>query len=114
MATHTSGTWAIQYSDQLIDILSLQGETEFLQDVHAFIIHAGFRPIAATVTDDPSETTPEDEANANLIAAAPDLLAAVELALFAVTKDADTNNGKVDRHAVAEAMRAAIAKAKGE
>ena len=54
------------------------------------------------------------EDNANLIAAAPDLLAAVELALFAVTKDADTNNGKVDRHAVAEAMRAAIAKAKGE
>ena len=48
----------------------------------------------------------------NKLAAAGTLLEAAELVLFAVTVDADNNNGKVDRHGIAATLRAAIAKAR--
>lgn len=50
-------------------------------------------------------------ANEAAVAAAPDLIIAVEATLFAVTADADANDGKVDRAAVAELCRAALKKA---
>ena len=53
------------------------------------------------------------EADARLIAAAPDMLAALNLILFAATDDADTNDGRVDRAAVAALARSAIRKATG-
>ena len=51
------------------------------------------------------------KADAILIAAAPQLLEAIKSALFAVTADADNNDGKVDRMAVAALCRAALAAA---
>ena len=39
------------------------------------------------------------------------LIEALELTLFAVTVDADTNDGNVDREAIAEVAKAAINKA---
>ena len=54
------------------------------------------------------------KANARLIAAAPDMLAALNLILFAATDDADTNDGRVDRAAVAALARSAIRKATGD
>ena len=50
----------------------------------------------------------ETEANARLIAAAPDMHDALALILFAVTTDADTNGGAVDRHAIAQTARKAL------
>jgi len=61
--SYTPGPWTIQYSTN-----SLRPR---------FILYAN-RAIAATVTEEASEATPEDEANARLIAAAPDLLAALK------------------------------------
>ena len=51
------------------------------------------------------------EADAALIAAAPDMLAALNLILFAVTDDADTNDGRVDRAAITSLARSAVRKA---
>lgn len=51
---------------------------------------------------------PDAEANARLIAAAPELLEALELLLFAPP------SGCVDHHAIDAKARAAIAKARGE
>jgi hypothetical protein len=55
----------------------------------------------------------EGEANAALIAAAPDLLTALEIALPYV-ESFDGDNADLQTKANAEAVRAAIAKAKGE
>ena len=50
-------------------------------------------------------------ADARLIAAAPKMLTALDLILFAVTDDADTNDGRVDRAAIAALARSAIKEA---
>ena len=52
--------------------------------------------------------------NAELIAQKAHLVAALELCLFAVTNDADTNNGKVDCLAVAETIRSALGSTSSE
>ena len=54
------------------------------------------------------------EADAALIAAAPKMLAALDMILFAVTDDADTNDGRIDRGAIESLARAAIREATGE
>ena len=59
--SYTPGPWTIQYSTN---------------DYEGNLIYAN-RPIAATVTEEASEATSEDEANARLITAAPELLAAL-------------------------------------
>jgi hypothetical protein len=58
-------------------------------------------------------TSAENEKTARLIAAAPDLLAALEIALPYV-ESFDDDNADLQTKANAEAVRAAIAKAKGE
>ena len=59
--THTQGPWTIQYSTN---------------DYEGNLIYAN-RVVAATITEEASEATPEDEANARLLATAPELLAAL-------------------------------------
>ena len=59
--THTQGPWTIQYSTN---------------DYEGNLIYAN-RVVATTITEEASEATPEDEANARLLAAAPELLAAL-------------------------------------
>lgn len=61
--------------------------------------------IIAQVTDEPCAT--QEDANARLIAAAPDLLEALEMA------DAALSGANMDMKAVERKTRAAIAKAKG-
>ena len=56
-------------------------------------------------------TVNKAEANARLIAAAPAMAAALDTILFAVTRDADNNDGKVDRVAVAQLIRDTMAAA---
>ena len=71
----------------------------------------GARVTVADTTCCGSLTRSEDEGNARFIAAAPDMLEALELVLFAVTADADTNDGNMDRHGIALTVRKALAKA---
>jgi hypothetical protein len=52
-------------------------------------------------------------ANAALIAASPEMLDALETILFAVTDDL-TNSGKIDRNAIEDLCKQAIAKARGD
>jgi hypothetical protein len=63
--SYTPGPWTIQYSTN-----AYEGN----------LIYAN-RAIAATITEETSETTPEDKANARLIASGPDLLEAAIHAL---------------------------------
>ena len=68
--THTEGPWTIQYSGN---------------DYEGNIICANAnRAVAGTITDALSDATSEDEANARLIAAAPDLLAALKALLESI------------------------------
>lgn len=96
MNKHTPGPWAIneilrQYSGKL-EIQS--GDTHI-----------------ASVTVGKKGITPEQEANANLISAAPELLEALDL-LFS-HKVVNTPGGGISAEA-REKARAAIAKARGE
>lgn len=52
--------------------------------------------------------------NAQLIAAAPELLGALETLRFALTDDVSNNDGRVDFAACYEILNKAIAKARGE
>ena len=61
--THTPGPWAIQYSTN-----DYEGNLIYADR----LLHQGRSPIAATVTEEAGEVTPEDIANARLIAAAPE------------------------------------------
>ena len=67
--THTPGPWAIQYSTN-----DYEGNLIYADRLN----HQGRSPIAATVTEEAGEVTPEDIANARLIAIAPALLAIVQ------------------------------------
>lgn len=96
-AQHTPGPW----------LVSLNGA--FFTDVRARDDVIGRRIATTWVQNQPRtregalRTVRENEANANLIAAAPDLLAAAEAALW-----------EDDGLTCAEMLRTAIAKAKGE
>ena len=69
--------------------------------------------IARTKTSD--YVSPEVERiAAHLIAAAPTMLDALEIILFAVTTDADANDGRIDRVAVKMLCEAAIKTTKGD
>ena len=57
------------------------------------------------------ESHVQAEANAALIIAAPDLLAALRCVLFGLTDDADNNDGRIDRYALTGIVRDAITKA---
>ena len=63
--THTQGPWTIQYSTN---------------DYEGNLIYAN-RVVAATITEEASEATPEDEANATLISASPAMLSALQALL---------------------------------
>ena len=98
---HTEGPWTIQYSTN---------------DYEGNLIYANQRPIASAITEEQSEVTPEDEANARLIASAPELLAALKALLESIENvnfgvhDDDGQTYDAIPWAQAEA---AIAKAKG-
>ena len=83
--THTPGPWTIQYSTN---------------DYEGNLIYAN-RAIAATITEETSETTPEDKANARLIAAAPAMLEAIETAGRIVGQVQDMPRMSADERAYA-------------
>jgi len=93
---HTPGPWAISAAMYGVGNLKVHG-VEFTRDGIT-------QPIANCGWDDKGEA----EANARLIAAAPDLLAALRLCERAL----EERDAEAEEHA-AKAARAAIAKAKG-
>ena len=93
--THTQGPWTIQYSTN---------------DYEGNLIYAN-RVVAATITEEASEATPEDEANARLLATAPELLAALRALVISIENvDFSPLDGVYDQIPWAQA-EAAIAKA---
>jgi hypothetical protein len=84
---HTPGPWILERDRA--KSLSIYGDTTFIGEVYHEV-------------DEPS---PEENANARLIAAAPDLLDACRMALSCMAPD--------DNDITARALRAAIAKATG-
>jgi hypothetical protein len=100
-AQHTEGPWAIIGKSAI----GYEGSE----------IGTGNKTVAVTLTANKGEEDDEEKANASLIAAAPDLLAALYEALPYVTDAADDpafKKGVVSRHV--ERIRKAIAKAGGE
>jgi hypothetical protein len=98
---HTDGPWAVRYTDNGLRIVYSDGEIRsHVADLHSMSLceeHGSLR------------------ANANLIAAAPDLLSALEGAYNAIAWDIP--GGKLDdqeEETLLDVIRAAIAKAKGE
>jgi hypothetical protein len=83
--TYTPGPWTIQYSTN---------------DYEGNLIYAN-RAIAATVTEEASEATPEDLANARLIAAAPAMLEAIATAGRIVGQVQDNPRMSADERAYA-------------
>ena len=93
--THTQGPWTIQYSTN---------------DYEGNLIYAN-RVVAATITEEASEATPEDEANARLLATAPELLAALRALVISIENvDFSPLDGVYDQIPWAQA-EVAIAKA---
>lgn len=93
-ATHTAGPWSVDYEGP----------------AHLSIEDRAGRVLAFCNLQ--SEDGDEDEANARLIAAAPDLLAALrEVEMLSEHPDASRGNSKV--HFVLHRARAAIAKTEG-
>lgn len=104
MSKHTPGPWKVNKINSRIYV---EGG---IIDNHGVCAHV------ETYSEDPSV---EDFANANLIAAAPDLLAACEEALLAMGKvkvvlSPDAPAWQEELVGASESLRAAIAKAKGE
>jgi hypothetical protein len=101
MSKHTPGPWAVMASDEewgtyqigafCVDVGSMQGTADWYSSPEYFAARD------------------EDEANARLIAAAPDLLAACEAMLSEMVVWEDEHG----LHPAATAARDAIAKAKG-
>ncbi len=95
--THTPGPWSYEYTPYI----SQDGE-----EIPAFQIH-GIAKISETNESRPQE---EQEANARLIAAAPDLLAALEAqAMAEADPEASERKGYFDR--ARDLRRAALANA---
>ena len=100
MSTHTPGPWIIV--GRIIDADNGRVTADGRKDV--------WERVAIV---DTGPTPDESEANARLIAAAPDLLAACIAALPALSAHADTGCDCPDTEA-AKMLRAGIAKAKGD
>lgn len=97
-STHTPGPWQVN--------------RKYKMSVETCADGQGINLIAECSDPDGFRTSGEDQANARLIAAAPELLAALEV----ITACVDRNGGSV-RTITPEAIiqaRAAIAKARGE
>lgn len=94
---HTPGPWNVRYSEDRADAFIECGDRSNITDWAA-------RFIAQTYVHDL-----EDAANARLIAAAPDLLAALQNVIYGWDNWAEQGNIE---HAI-DAARAAIAKATG-
>lgn len=98
MSKHTPGPWVADivtvYGGEFADILAKKGRE---------------RPIAEISVNSKDPFTEEDRANAALIAAAPDLLAAVRHALAYME-----SRGTFDTKEVAAPLRAALKKAGGQ
>ena len=103
-AKHTPGPWTIT-EDGRIQAPNLDAKC-WEQQQHKHIASAPFAADALT----PITMGSERAANARLIAAAPELLAALEF----ITSAAETEPGMEIYRAHLEQARAAIAKAKGE
>lgn len=102
MSKHTPGPWWLGRDPCHYDSLtSISGGSDS---------NGGIRSVAEVGGHDVDEA----EANARLIAAAPDLLAACEAALVQVTRDNDERGVPTNEHRGTQWMlEAAIAKAKG-
>jgi hypothetical protein len=92
MSAHTPGTWAVSTFD------GPEGYGEIVADGFLRVCSVPFWPCASD----------EMEANARLVAAAPELLEALKWAIGQVEDDLDP-----DHQAAMDAARAAIAKAEG-
>ena len=97
MTEHTPGPWKVI-------------EDPFSEGIVAIIQHDEFGLLAVGSCEDRAATGEEDHYNAHLIAAAPDLLAALE-EISALTAYAGRS---MKDEAVCDVARAAIARARGE
>ena len=106
---HTPGPWTVQMQDKWPFGISIEPDIMQMRRVAYSTSHKSLDDVRAAVgfdhnqRDDISAMVAEQEANARLIAAAPDMLEALHLALPYVRND---NTASV--------MRAAIARATGE
>lgn len=108
---HTPGPWeCFPAKDSDGDVtISIRGHAEFIATMDTRSIDGG-----------PYVLPPSGEANARLIAAAPDLLEACELILFAAKEPGENPTGATYQSmqsalaSIIFTARAAIAKAKGE
>ena len=95
-AKHTAGPWTATGTDA-------KGTITILADVT--------RPIAVAHTTKSIYTQDQVEANARLIAAAPDLASACQFAMRELkTKWADLSESCFEGHAIIKTLRAALAK----
>ena len=108
MSKHTPGPWCIEMDDSQPFVCNAMNADSGYGTVFAGRVFTADGGIIALVQFSVPEHQAEYEANLNLIAAAPDLLAACEAILFQVIQ------GKVlERDACISQARAAIAKAEG-
>lgn len=99
MSAHTPGPWAVGGDDGLIWVTPPDTRQNVICDLQP---------------RDADSFTEEDEANARLIAAAPDLLLAIKL-LYRATDHYDPEPSKLGALLAAiEATKAAVAKAEGK
>ena len=98
---HTPGPWKVKWAGKLVN---MYGWCVYPDSIKSYLL-----PIAwafpCDMEDDGKKT---EEANARLIAAAPELLAALESLLSAAEEDGGDLDGPIEQ------AKAAIAKAKGE
>lgn len=94
MSAHTPGPWIVE------------------DDKHGILVLAEGAGLSVSVTIPGRKITAEDKANARLIAAAPELLAALEEITAGLDESSDTM--PLIRGAEVKAARAAIAKARGK
>lgn len=103
-AKHTPGPWEHVEAEGFNRIVGLQGEALFLVGMYGQFGRQGPLPNRNTHI----ASIAEEAANARLIAAAPELLDALEAALPFI------DGHKINSAHVCETARAAIAKARGE
>ncbi len=110
--THTPGPWTVHLPSDVQKVYPMFAVHASSQDLHSTLAQGIFTLAEVKVA---IGGEPVREANARLIAAAPDLLEAVKDALHymvAVLSDVEANEGDVE-DVVIKSLRAAIAKAEG-